>query len=150
MHRERFAVPGETLLGSDSHTPTAGGLGMLAMGAGGLDVAVALGGGPYFFKMPMVVRVHLTGVLAPWVTSKDVILEMLRRETVKGGIDKVYEYVGPGAASLNAPQRCTIANMGTELGATTSVFARQSSVHARTTPPAPTKSSCARRASPRS
>lgn len=123
VHRERFAIPGQTLLGSDSHTPTAGGLGMLAMGAGGLDVAVALGGGPYFFKMPRVVRVHLTGELQPWVSSKDVILEMLRRETVKGGVDMIYEYVGPGAVSLNAPQRCTIANMGTELGATTSVFA---------------------------
>ena len=123
VHRERFAIPGETLLGSDSHTPTAGGLGMLAMGAGGLDVAVALGGGPYFFKMPRVVRVLLTGELRPWVTSKDVILEMLRRETVKGGVDVIYEYVGPGADALNAPERCTIANMGTELGATTSVFA---------------------------
>ncbi|MBA2565589.1 MAG: aconitate hydratase [Gemmatimonadetes bacterium] len=123
VHRERFAVPGETLLGSDSHTPTAGGLGMLAMGAGGLDVAVALGGGPYFFTMPQVVRVHLTGELQPWVSAKDIILEMLRRETVKGGIDVIYEYVGPGAGALSAPQRCTIANMGTELGATTSVFA---------------------------
>jgi aconitate hydratase len=122
VHRERFAVPGETLLGSDSHTPTAGGLGMLALGAGGLDVAVALGGGPYFLRMPRVVRVLLTGALPPWVTAKDVILEMLRRETVKGGINAIYEYVGPGVASLNAPQRCTIANMGTELGATTSVF----------------------------
>jgi aconitate hydratase len=123
VHRERFAIPGETLLGSDSHTPTAGGLGMLALGAGGLDVAVALGGGAYFLRMPAVVRVRLEGELPPWVTAKDVILEMLRRETVKGGVNAIYEYVGPGAASLNAPQRCTIANMGTELGATTSVFA---------------------------
>jgi aconitate hydratase len=122
VHRERFAVPGETLLGADSHTPTAGGLGMLAMGAGGLDVAVALGGGAYFFAMPRVVRVHFTGELQPWVSAKDVILEMLRRETVKGGVDVIYEYVGPGADGLNAPERCTIANMGTELGATTSVF----------------------------
>jgi aconitate hydratase len=122
VHRERFAVPGETLLGSDSHTPTAGGLGMLAMGAGGLDVAVALGGGPYFFKMPDVVEVRVTGALGPWVTAKDAILEMLRRETVKGGVDVVYEYTGAGVASLNAPQRCTIANMGTELGATSTVF----------------------------
>src|SRR4029450_8137424 len=97
--------------------------GMLALGAGGLDVAVALGGGAYFLRMPRVVRVRLTGRLAPWVTAKDVILEMLRRETVKGGVNAIYEYVGPGADSLTAPERCTIANMGTELGATTSVFA---------------------------
>ena len=122
LHQERFAVPGETLLGSDSHTPTAGGLGMLAIGAGGLDVTVALGGGPYFFPMPEVVRVRLEGELPEWVTAKDVILEMARRVTVKGGKGKIFEYTGPGAASLTPYERCTIANMGTEIGATTSVF----------------------------
>lgn len=123
LHQERFAVPGDTLLGSDSHTPTAGGLGMLAIGAGGLDVTVALGGGPYFFPMPEVVNVRLEGELPEWVTAKDVILEMARRVTVKGGKGKVFEYTGPGAASLSPYERCTITNMGTEIGATTSVFA---------------------------
>ncbi|MGH7589235.1 MAG: aconitate hydratase, partial [Gemmatimonadota bacterium] len=123
IHQERFAVPGETLLGSDSHTPTQGGLGMIAIGAGGLDVTVALGGGPYWLPMPEVVEVRLEGVLPEWVTAKDVILEMLRRISVKGGIGKIFEYTGPGAASLSPYERCTIANMGTELGATTSVFA---------------------------
>jgi aconitate hydratase len=123
VHQERFAVPGETLLGADSHTPTQGGLGMIAIGAGGLDVTVALGGGPYWLPMPEVVEVRLEGGLAPWVTAKDVILEMLRRLSVKGGIGKVFEYTGPGAASLSPYERCTVANMGTELGATTSVFA---------------------------
>lgn len=123
VHQERFAVPGETLLGSDSHTPTQGGLGMLAIGAGGLDVTVALGGGPYWLPMPEIVEVRLEGELADWVTAKDVILEMLRRLSVKGGVGKVFEYTGPGAASLSPYERCTIANMGTELGATTSVFA---------------------------
>lgn len=123
LHQERFAVPGDTLLGSDSHTPTAGGLGMLAIGAGGLDVTVALGGGAYFLPMPEVVNVRLEGELADWVTAKDVVLEMARRVTVKGGKGKVFEYTGPGAASLSPYERCTIANMGTEIGATTSVFA---------------------------
>ncbi|MGH7558872.1 MAG: aconitate hydratase [Gemmatimonadota bacterium] len=123
IHQERFAVPGETLLGSDSHTPTQGGLGMIAIGAGGLDVTVALGGGAYWLPMPEVVEVRLEGELPEWVTAKDVILEMLRRISVKGGIGKIFEYTGPGAASLSPYERCTIANMGTELGATTSVFA---------------------------
>jgi len=123
IHQERFAVPGETLLGSDSHTPTQGGLGMFAIGAGGLDVTVALGGGPYWFPMPEVVHVRLEGELPPWVTAKDVILEMARRVTVKGGKGKVFEYTGPGAASLSPYERCTVCNMGTEIGATTSVFA---------------------------
>jgi len=123
IHQERFAVPGETLLGSDSHTPTQGGLGMFAIGAGGLDVTVALGGGPYWFPMPEVVHVRLEGELPPWVTAKDVILEMARRVTVKGGKGRVFEYTGPGAASLSPYERCTVCNMGTEIGATTSVFA---------------------------
>ncbi len=123
VHQERFAVPGDTLLGSDSHTPTQGGLGMIAIGAGGLDVTVALGGGPYWLPMPEVVEVRLMGRLPEWVTAKDVILEMLRRLSVKGGVGKIFEYTGPGAATLSPYERCTIANMGTELGATTSVFA---------------------------
>lgn len=123
IHQERFAVPGDTLLGSDSHSPTAGGLGMLAIGAGGLDVTVALGGGPYWMPMPQVVNVRLEGELPEWVTAKDVILEMARRVTVKGGIGKIFEYTGPGAASLTPYERCTVCNMGTEIGATTSVFA---------------------------
>jgi len=123
VHQEWFAVPGDTLLGSDSHTPTQGGLGMIAIGAGGLDVTVALGGGPYWFPMPEVVEVRLLGKLSEWVTAKDVILEMLRRLSVKGGIGKIFEYTGPGAVTLSPYERCTIANMGTELGATTSVFA---------------------------
>ncbi|MDD3409578.1 MAG: aconitate hydratase [Eubacteriales bacterium] len=119
---ERVAVPGKTLLGSDSHTPTAGGLGMLAMGAGGLDVAVAMGGGAYYISCPAVVNVHLTGALSRGVAAKDVILELLRRLTVKGGVGKVMEYTGPGVAALSIPERATIANMGAELGATTSLF----------------------------
>jgi len=122
VHRERFAVPGDTLLGSDSHTTTAGGLGMLAIGAGGLDVAVAMAGQPYFLIMPKILGVRLTGKLQPWVSGKDVILEMLRRLTVKGGIGKIIEYFGPGVASLTVHDRFTIANMGAELGATTSIF----------------------------
>jgi aconitate hydratase len=122
VHMESFAVPGQTLLGTDSHTPLCGAAGMLAIGAGGLDVAVALGGGPYFFQMPQVVRVWLTGALQPWVTAKDVILELLRRLTVRGGTGKIFEYGGPGLRSLVATQRMTIANMGAELGLTTSVF----------------------------
>ena len=122
VHMESFSIPGQTLLGTDSHTPLCGAAGMLAIGAGGLDVAVALGGGPYFFQMPQVVRVHLTGALQPWVTAKDVILELLRRLTVRGGSGKIFEYGGPGLRSLVAAQRMTIANMGAELGLTTSVF----------------------------
>src|SRR6266566_2299096 len=122
VHMESFSIPGQTLLGTDSHTPLCGAAGMLAIGAGGLDVAVALGGGPYFFQMPKVVRVHLTGALQPWVTAKDVILELLRRLTVRGGTGKIFEYGGPGLRSLMAAQRMTIANMGAELGLTTSVF----------------------------
>jgi aconitate hydratase len=122
VHMESFSVPGQTLLGTDSHTPLCGAAGMLAIGAGGLDVAVAMGGGPYSFRMPAVVRVWLTGALGPWVTAKDVILELLRRLTVRGGTGKIFEYGGPGLASLLAAERMTIANMGAELGLTTSVF----------------------------
>src|SRR2546427_472154 len=121
-HLESFSIPGQTLLGTDSHTPLCGAAGMLAIGAGGLDVAVALGGGPYFFQMPQIVRVHLTGALQPWVTAKDVILELLRRLTVRGGSGKIFEYGGPGLRTLLAAQRMTIANMGAELGLRTSVF----------------------------
>ncbi|HEY3398680.1 MAG TPA: aconitate hydratase [Armatimonadota bacterium] len=122
VHLERFGVPGKTLLGSDSHTPTGGGLGMLAMGAGGLDVAVAMAGLPFTLVAPRVVRVNLTGQLPPWVSAKDVILELLRRLTVKGGVGKVMEYTGPGVATLSVPERATITNMGAELGATSSLF----------------------------
>ncbi|UNC91915.1 aconitate hydratase [Candidatus Contubernalis alkaliaceticus] len=122
VHLERFGVPGQTLLGSDSHTPTAGGLGMMAMGAGGLDVAVAMGGGPFYLSMPEVIKIHLTGTLPPWVGAKDVILEVLRRLSVKGGVGKVFEYGGEGVTSLTVPERATITNMGAELGATTSIF----------------------------
>jgi len=122
VHMETFSTPGQLLLGSDSHTPLCGAAGMLAIGAGGLDVAVAMGGGPYFMTMPAVVRVWLTGRLQPWVTAKDVILEMLRRYSVRGGNGKIFEYAGPGVATLLAAQRMTIANMGAELTLTTSVF----------------------------
>ncbi|NLX91484.1 MAG: aconitate hydratase [Firmicutes bacterium] len=122
VHLERFGVPGKTLLGSDSHTPTGGGIGMLAIGAGGLDVAVAMGGGPFYLTMPEVVKVELINKLQPWVSAKDVILEVLRRLSVKGGVGKVIEYTGPGVASLSVPERATITNMGAELGATTSIF----------------------------
>src|SRR5213594_3843638 len=122
VHMETFSIPGHTLLGTDSHTPLCGAAGMLAIGAGGLDVAVALGGGPYSFTMPAVVRVWLTGQLRPWVTAKDVILELLRRLSVRGGSGKIFEYAGPGLPSLLAAQRMTIANMGAELTLTTSVF----------------------------
>lgn len=119
---ERFGVPGMTLLGSDSHTPTGGGIGMLAIGAGGLDVAVAMGGGPYYITMPKVCKVNLTGNLKPWVSAKDIILEVLRILSVKGGVGKVIEYSGEGVKSLTVPERATITNMGAELGATTSIF----------------------------
>ncbi len=122
VHLERFAIPGKTLIGSDSHTPTAGGIGMLACGAGGLDVAVAMGGGAYYITMPKMVRVNLTGKLSPWVSAKDVILEVLRILTVKGGVGKIIEYGGEGVKSLSVPERATITNMGAELGATTSIF----------------------------
>ena len=122
VHLERFGIPGQTLLGSDSHTPTGGGIGMLAMGAGGLDVAVAMGGGTYYMNMPKVLKVELTGALKPFVTAKDVILEVLRVLSVKGGVGKVIEYCGEGVKTLSVPERATITNMGAELGATTSIF----------------------------
>ncbi len=122
VHLERFAVPGKTLLGSDSHTPTAGGCGMLAIGAGGLDVAMAMAGQPFHLNMPEVIGVHLTGELRPWVSAKDVILELLRQLTVKGGVGKVMEYFGPGVKTLSVTDRGAIANLGTELGATSTVF----------------------------
>ncbi len=122
VHLERFGVPGRTLLGADSHTTTGGGVGMIAIGAGGLDVAVAMGGGPFYLAMPKVVQVNLTGRLRPWVAAKDVILELLRIMTVKGGVGRIIEYAGPGVATLSVPERATITNMGAELGATTSVF----------------------------
>jgi len=122
VHLERFGVPGETLLGSDSHTPMCGGLGMLAIGAGGLEVAAAMGGLPFYLAMPRVTLVRLTGSLPGWVSAKDVILELLRQLTVKGGVGRLMEYGGGGVAGLSAPERATIANMGAELGATSSVF----------------------------
>ncbi len=122
VHLERFGKPGKTLLGSDSHTPTCGGLGMLAIGAGGLDVAAAMAGYPFYVKMPQVVNVRLHGKPAPWVAAKDIILEVLRRLSVKGGLGKVMEYTGEGIAYLSVPERATITNMGAELGATTSIF----------------------------
>lgn len=122
VHLERFGIPGKTLIGSDSHTPTGGGLGMLAMGAGGLDVAVAMGGGAYYITVPEVIKVNLTGKLSPYVAAKDIILEVLRILSVKGGVGKVIEYGGEGVKTLSVPERATITNMGAELGATTSVF----------------------------
>jgi aconitate hydratase len=122
VHLERFAVPGTTLLGTDSHTPTCGGMGVLAIGAGGLDVAIAMAGSPYNLRMPRVLGVELYGRLQPGVTAKDIIFEILRRLTVQGGVGKVLEYYGPGAANLDVPERATITNMGAELGATTSLF----------------------------
>ena len=122
VHLERFGVPGKTLIGSDSHTPTGGGIGMIAIGAGGMDVAVAMGGGTYYITCPKVVKVELTGKLQPWVAAKDVILEVLKRLSVKGGVGKVIEYCGEGVKTLSVPERATITNMGAELGATTSIF----------------------------
>lgn len=122
VHRERFGVPGETLIGSDSHTPTNGGIAMLAIGAGGLDIALAMAGEPYVLSMPKILGVKLVGKLQPWVSGKDVILELLRRLTCKGGINKIIEYYGPGVESLTIGDRFTITNMGAELGATTSIF----------------------------
>lgn len=122
VHLERFSVPGKTLLGSDSHTPTCGGMGMIAIGAGGLDVASAMGGGAYSITMPEIINVHLTGKLSDFVTAKDIILEVLRNLTVKGGVSKIIEYSGDGVKYLTVPERATITNMGAELGATTSIF----------------------------
>ncbi len=122
LHLENFAKPGATLVGSDSHTPTAGGICSLAMGAGGLSVALAMAGEPYYIPMPKVVRVFLTGALTGWASAKDVIPELLRRRTVKGGVGRVFEYAGPGVATLSVPERATIANMGAELGATGTLF----------------------------
>ena len=122
VHLERFGIPGKTLIGSDSHTPTGGGLGMLAFGAGGMDVAVAMGGGAYYITMPRMFRVNLTGRLRPFVTAKDVSLELLRRLSVKGGVGAIIEWGGEGIQTLSVPERATITNMGTELGATTSIF----------------------------
>ena len=129
VHLERFSEPGETLLGSDSHTPTCGAVGMLAIGAGGLDVAVAMAGGPYYLKMPSVVQVILKGKLLPWVASKDLILDLLRRLGVKGGLGRIFEFAGEGVETLTVPQRATVCNMGTELGATTSLFPSDQMVH---------------------
>ena len=122
VHLERFGVPGKTLIGSDSHTPTGGGIGMIAIGAGGLDVAVAMGGGAYYITYPKIVKINLTGKLSPWVAAKDVILEVLKRMSVKGGVGKIIEYCGEGVKTLSVPERATITNMGAELGATTSIF----------------------------
>ena len=122
VHLERFGIPGKTLIGSDSHTPTGGGIGMLAFGAGGLDVAVAMGGGAYYITMPRMIKVNLTGRLSPFVTAKDVSLELLRILSVKGGVGSIVEWGGEGIATLSVPERATITNMGTELGATTSIF----------------------------
>ena len=122
VHLERFGIPGKTLIGSDSHTPTGGGICMLAMGAGGLDVAVAMGGGTYYIPMPKMTRINLKGYLKPWVSAKDVILEVLRIMSVKGGVGKIIEYGGEGVKTLSVPERATITNMGAELGATTSIF----------------------------
>ncbi|MBQ8432267.1 MAG: aconitate hydratase [Clostridia bacterium] len=122
VHLERFGIPGKTLIGSDSHTPTGGGIGMLAFGAGGLDVAVAMGGGAYYITMPKMIKVNLTGKLRPFVTAKDVSLEILRILSVKGGVGSIIEWGGEGIQTLSVPERATITNMGTELGATTSIF----------------------------
>jgi predicted aconitate hydratase len=130
VHFETFSVPGQFLLGTDSHTPLCGSTAMLAIGAGGLDVAIAMGGSPYYLPMPKIVRVRLTGELRPWVSAKDVILELLRRHTVRGGAGRILEYTGPGADALSLPQRATICNMGAELGATTSVFASDETTRA--------------------
>ena len=130
VHLERFGVPGKTLIGSDSHTPTAGGIGMLGMGAGGLDVAVAMGGGAYYISMPKNIKVELKGALSDYVGAKDVILEVLRILGVKGGVGAVIEYAGEGVKSLSVPQRATITNMGAELGATSSIFPSDEATHA--------------------
>ena len=122
VHLERFGKPGKTLLGSDSHTPTSGGIGMIAIGAGGLDVAVAMAGGAFYLTYPKVVKINLTGELKPWVTAKDVVLKVLEIFTTKGNVGCVFEYGGPGVKTLSVPERATITNMGAECGVTTSVF----------------------------
>ena len=122
VHLERFGAPGKTLLGSDSHTPTGGGLGMLAIGAGGIDVAVAMGGGPFYLAVPEVIRVNLVGRFRPWVTAKDVILKVLETISTQGNVGCVLEYAGPALKHLDVPARSTITNMGAECGVTTSVF----------------------------
>jgi aconitate hydratase len=122
VHKENFTAPGKVIIGADSHTPTAGGLGQIGIGSGGLDVAVAMGGAPYYLEMPEIVNVRLEGELADWATAKDVILELLRRLSVKGGVGKIFEYTGPGVETLSAHERTVVTNMGTELGATTSIF----------------------------
>lgn len=122
VHLERFGIPGKTLLGSDSHTPTGGGIGMIAMGAGGIDVAVALGGGPFYMTCPKVVNIRLTGALRPWISAKDVILTVLKKFGTKGNVGTVFEYSGPGVKQLEVPQRATITNMGAECGVTSSIF----------------------------
>ncbi len=129
VHLERFGVPGMTLIGSDSHTPTGGGIGMLAFGAGGLDVAVAMGGGAYCITMPKMMKINLTGKLRPWVSAKDVSLELLRILSVKGGVGYIIEWGGEGIKTLSVPERATITNMGTELGATTSIFPSDEITH---------------------
>ncbi|MBP7639061.1 MAG: aconitate hydratase, partial [Kiritimatiellae bacterium] len=130
LHLERFGKPGATLLGSDSHTPTGGGIGMIAIGAGGIDVAVAMGGGPFYLTCPKVTRVFLTGALRPGVSAKDVILTVLARFGTKGNVGRVLEYGGPGVSTLGVPARATITNMGAELGVTTSVFPSDTVTHA--------------------
>jgi aconitate hydratase len=130
LYLERFAKPGATLLGSDSHTPTAGGMGMIAIGAGGLDVAAAMAGEPFYLEMPSITGIKLTGKLAPFVSAKDVILQILKQLTVKGGVNKILEYTGPGVKTLSVPERGTITNMGTETGATTSIFPSDESTKA--------------------
>jgi len=122
VHLERFAIPGKTLLGSDSHTPTCGGIGMVAIGAGGLDVALAMAGKPFYFKMPQIINVIVKGNLKPFVSAKDIILLLLNKLSVKGGVNKVFEFSGSGVGTLGVSERSTIANMGAELGATTSIF----------------------------
>jgi len=129
LHLERFSVPGKTLLGSDSHTPTSGGIGMIAIGAGGLDVALAMAGNPFYMKMPQIVNVILTGKLKPFVSAKDIILYLLKKMSVKGGINKVFEFTGSGLRSLSVSERATITNMGAELGATTSIFPSDGETH---------------------
>ena len=129
VYLERFARPGYTLLGSDSHTPTAGGMGMVAIGAGGLDVAAAMAGEPFYLEMPEILGIKLTGALSPFVSAKDVILAVLQKLTVKGGVNKILEYCGPGVKTLSVPERGTITNMGTETGATTSVFPSDQVTH---------------------
>ncbi|HEC93064.1 MAG TPA: hypothetical protein ENI51_08760 [Candidatus Atribacteria bacterium] len=122
VHLERFAIPGKTLLGSDSHTPTCGGIGMVAIGAGGLDVALAMAGKPFYFKMPQIINIIVKGNLKPFVSAKDIILLLLKKLSVKGGVDKVFEFSGSGVNTLNVSERATITNVGAELGATTSIF----------------------------